>query len=119
MQLAKRCVNCGKPNPRFPVTLCALCHTRKAEAVKKYLYTVKLEAIEAYGGAFCACCLEDEILFLGLDHIENDGAIENVSGHHLYSYLRKYGFPPGFRVLCHNCNLGRYLNGGTCPHASK
>jgi hypothetical protein len=30
-------------------------------------------------------------------------------------WLRKNGFPKGFRVLCHNCNFahGHY---GYCPH---
>lgn len=23
---------------------------------------------------------------------------------------------PAFQLLCYNCNLGRYHNGGTCPH---
>jgi hypothetical protein len=30
--------------------------------------------------------------------------------------LKKRGYPPGYRVLCFNCNRGRYLNGGVCPH---
>ncbi len=25
-------------------------------------------------------------------------------------------FPPGFRVLCYNCNCGRNHNKGICPH---
>ncbi len=24
--------------------------------------------------------------------------------------------PEGFQVLCWNCNLGKYYNGGVCPH---
>jgi hypothetical protein len=26
------------------------------------------------------------------------------------------GFPAGFQVLCFNCNQGRRLNHGVCPH---
>jgi hypothetical protein len=25
-------------------------------------------------------------------------------------------FPPGFQLLCSNCNHGRARNGGICPH---
>jgi hypothetical protein len=32
--------------------------------------------------------------------------------------LRKNGFPEGFQVLCANCNIGRHINGGICPHES-
>jgi len=24
--------------------------------------------------------------------------------------------PAGFQVLCFNCNIGKQLNDGTCPH---
>ena len=36
-------------------------------------------------------------------------------GKTFYSYLRNKGWPTGYRVLCHNCNmsLGFY---GHCPH---
>jgi hypothetical protein len=25
-------------------------------------------------------------------------------------------YPPEYQVLCFNCNCGRALNGGRCPH---
>jgi hypothetical protein len=28
----------------------------------------------------------------------------------------KHNFPPGFRLLCSNCNFGRARNHGVCPH---
>jgi hypothetical protein len=30
----------------------------------------------------------------------------------------KQGFPDGFQTLCFNCNVGKYKNGGVCPHQS-
>jgi hypothetical protein len=33
----------------------------------------------------------------------------------LYHYLRKHNYPPGFRVLCHNCNMA-FGHFGRCPH---
>jgi hypothetical protein len=35
---------------------------------------------------------------------------------YFYRWLRKNGFPPGFQVLCYNCNQGKALGGGVCPH---
>ena len=34
----------------------------------------------------------------------------------LYKILRARGFPLGYRVLCHNCNLARGFY-GYCPHS--
>jgi hypothetical protein len=28
----------------------------------------------------------------------------------------KNNFPRGYRILCYNCNCGRALNNGICPH---
>lgn len=80
--------------------------------------------LEAYGGPVCACCGEREEAFLTLDHIENNGAAErlkiagrrNAAGIHTYMWLLKHGFPPGYQVLCMNCNFGKRMNNGVCPH---
>lgn len=37
-------------------------------------------------------------------------------GDRFYGYLKKLGFPPGYQVACHNCNMDRHINGGSCPH---
>ena len=34
----------------------------------------------------------------------------------MYGWLRRNSYPEGFQVLCHNCNLGKKINGGVCPH---
>lgn len=68
----------------------------------------------------CACCREDADRFLIIDHI-NGGGNEHrrqVGGSRgMYNDIRKRGFPPGFRVLCHNCNYS-YSVDKTCPHQS-
>lgn len=82
-------------------------------------HQVRLEVMEHYGGARCACCGETRIQFLGFDHIEGGGTCHRKSlgsaGRRIYYWLRSNGYPKGFRVLCHNCNmsLGFY---GYCPH---
>lgn len=68
----------------------------------------------------CACCGETIFQFLAIDHIDGGGlksrkSLGLRSSTELYRYLENEGYPPGYRVLCHNCNLaiGFY---GYCPH---
>lgn len=83
------------------------------------------EVFAAYGGYKCRCCGESERLFLSIDHVENNGAEERKSGLYrssgtaFYLWLRKSGFPPGYQVLCMNCQVGKHKNGGVCPHQRK
>ena len=94
------------------------------EKVKESQYRnrlkVKLECFEAYGGAVCACCGETELVFLALDHINGGGSQHRKElgalGEVLYRTLRREGFPPGYQVLCHNCNQAKHIL-GVCPHA--
>lgn len=80
------------------------------------------EVLSHYGGTppVCACCGEDQREFLAIDHINGGGRkhVASISGKHLVSWIRANGYPPGFRVLCHNCNfaLGFY---GHCPHDAR
>jgi hypothetical protein len=79
-------------------------------------FLLRQETIAAYGGK-CNCCKESLILLLNIDHVESrekNGSPRG--GSTLWRWLRDHGFPPGFQVLCWNCNIGRYLNGGVCPH---
>lgn len=80
---------------------------------------LKQEVIEAYGGK-CSCCGEDEKAFLELDHIYNDGAAERRRhGNHVqeWLFLKEHGWPNDrHQLLCANCNKGKHLNGGVCPH---
>lgn len=66
----------------------------------------------------CSCCGEGVLTFLALDHIDGGGGRHRreTGGGGFYLWLKKNGYPPGFRILCHNCNLGRQINGGMCPH---
>ena len=85
----------------------------------------KTAAMDAYGGK-CACCGEDNLIFLTIDHINNNGiehrkaimpnAPHSASGDVTYRWLKDNGYPEGFQCLCFNCNSGRAINGGICPH---
>lgn len=79
----------------------------------------RIACLEHYsnGKMCCACCGENRIEFLGIDHIKGGGNRERKEmGHgNIYQRLKVRGYPEGHRVLCHNCNmsLGFY---GYCPH---
>lgn len=80
----------------------------------------RMRLLQAYSGPVpaCSCCGEKELLFLAIDHIDGGGhqQRQQTGGGGFYTWLRKNNYPAGFRVLCHNCNFGRQLNGGRCPH---
>lgn len=86
--------------------------------------TVRQNVFEAYGGFVCACCGEKEPMFLTIDHVENDGNKHRKElatkigkgGTAFFDWLKRNKFPPGFQVLCRNCNWGKHANGGICPH---
>ena len=67
----------------------------------------------------CSCCSEKTIEFLQLDHIYNNGNLHRRkvgSGSILYSWVIKNNFPPILQILCANCNFGKRMNDGICPH---
>ncbi len=72
---------------------------------------VKFDAIRAYSEtSSCDICKTSFIEFLVIDHIEGGGCrhrreLGNHGSHRFYLWLMKNGYPPGYRVLCHNCNL--------------
>lgn len=82
---------------------------------------IRREVIEAYGGK-CSCCGEDNLGFLTLDHVNNDGAEHRKAlgvgrcSTRVYQWAKSNGYPDTLRVQCANCNCGRQWNGGTCPH---
>ena len=77
---------------------------------------LKRFAIDLYGGK-CSCCGESDIRFLTLDHINSDGRKDPMGrGNALYSALRNCKKRKDLQVLCFNCNCGRQINGGICPH---
>lgn len=93
----------------------------KAIAAQKIYRQSQKDAVLDHYGRFCACCGEDEPVFLSLDHVNGDGAahrreMRKRSGASLYALLIKEGFPAGFQVLCFNCNFAK-RTGNACPHA--
>jgi hypothetical protein len=90
--------------------------TRERARISQNHKREREQCFERYGRV-CACCGEDRYEFLSLDHIAGNGAQHRreMKITKMARWLIKNGFPEGFRVLCHNCNmaLGQY---GYCPH---
>ena len=96
------------------------CKTCRKSHSFQYREGLKALVYDHYGRE-CSCCGEDEILFLSIDHTKNDGAEHRrtLAGNKsisLYKYLIENNFPSDFQIMCSNCNRGRWMNGGICPH---
>lgn len=107
-----RC-RCGNPSSTHT---CADCSAR----FKALNRALKLSVLTHYssGKPECACCGESIVDFLSIDHINNDGAAhrKEIGQSKLYGWLKKNKYPAGYQVLCMNCNFGKGINGGVCPH---
>jgi len=79
---------------------------------------LRMAVYAAYGGPKCNCCGENEIRFLSMDHIDNNGGEhrkEIPSTKSLLGWLKKNNFPTGFQVLCMQCNFAKGKH-NICPH---
>ncbi len=108
--------HCCSSGPTIPgKTICVNCRTRMAENRER----LKEDVYNAYGGYVCACCRETTRVFLTIDHVNNDGNEhrKSVGGgtRNVFCWIRRNNFPPGFQVLCRNCNWAKHLL-GRCPH---
>lgn len=81
---------------------------------------IKIACFEAYGGCFCKRCDESDLDILCLDHISHNGSEDKRNrvknrkwykggGHMLYRMLKQEKYPPGYQVLCANCNLKKHM----------
>lgn len=101
----KRCYECLKAANR--------------KAAKARHHRLRGAALAAYG-TVCQCCGEAQPAFLVIDHVDGNGSahrkeIKQSGSTTLYRWLAKHQYPPGFQVLCHNCNYAKHVY-GVCPH---
>lgn len=124
----KRCSTCLQeredtlfsPLRRYPGRRAARCRFCHRDVNNRRNRALRVKVLTHYGGSppRCACCQEALLEFLGLDHIHGGGRQHRKTIRtRWWEWLRNNDYPPGFRVLCHNCNqsLGVY---GYCPHHS-
>ena len=67
----------------------------------------------------CNCCGENHRHFLQIDHIHNDGYLDkkdkSITSAIVY-YEKIIKNIQNFQILCANCNFGKLINEGVCPH---
>ena len=67
----------------------------------------------------CNCCGETNRYFLQFDHINNDGYLDrkdkSITSAIVY-YEKIIKNIQNFQILCANCNFGKLINEGVCPH---
>jgi hypothetical protein len=132
--LERKCYYCGRGLADTDKKLCQVCKAARREAwdrkfrepqklyARRKRLERKLAAFNAYGGAVCRCCGETHVEFLSIDHVDGKGAEHRrqlgkrfASGKNFYIWLKNHDYPPGFQVLCFNCNCARGFF-GQCPH---
>lgn len=110
-----KCRECGSPLSGN-MSHCASCLKRISDRNT----VLRNEILSAYGGR-CACCGETERIFLQIDHKNGGGRSDRKSGLYSatwYRWLKRHEYPSDYQILCANCNWGKHLNGGICPHQS-
>ena len=83
------------------------------ERNRQSLAKLRSDVLAAYGGA-CACCGNAYEAHLTLDHVDGGGRQERLAvgnGQRIYRRLRQKGYPPGFQILCWNCNAAKHTLG--------
>lgn len=100
---------------------CQKCQTKTNTRSRLSKANLKEDVISHYGGK-CACCGIVYLPALCIDHIEGNGnkhrkQLGGNNSFNIYGWLKKQGHPPGYQVLCWNCNAVKSFN-GTCtiPH---
>ena len=114
------CIACGNTEPLPEQQRCQQCKEKMNEAVNRNQLKLKEEAFVAYGGYRCQCCgLVKDPEFMQLDHVNGGGTSHRraINGH-VYRWLKKNDYPPGFQVLCADCNFSKGRH-GCCHHKSE
>lgn len=138
------CTGCGERPPEPDRKKCQKCSNKDKSWCDKNRHRIKSycesrksqnlldrqnrkQRIFDHYGTKCLCCGEYILLLLTIDHIHENGAEHRrqvfpnrkdrtPGGDNFYRWLEKNQYPDGFQTLCYNCNIGKYRNGGVCPH---
>ncbi len=120
----KKCYRCGATEKLKQIKkeywyfICNTCNNRHQRAYK----TRNKKLVFDHYGYICVCCGENNTLFLSIDHIDNDASADKwsngkrITGWLLYAKIIRDGYPDGYQTLCMNCNWGKRMNEGVCPH---
>jgi hypothetical protein len=118
--------NCKRaPQPGY--SLCEYHHDYSNNYIRKIRAGLRKKVLDHYGNR-CACpgCECDDVRFLTIDHVNNDGAEHRKKlgggrrGCNTLSMLRwiiKNNYPDTIQPLCMNCNSAKEWY-GICPHVT-
>ncbi len=136
------CGYCGKNKYQYGKKSCVFClqkrrdrYAAREDNIKErqrgqaaaIRYECRNRVLKHYGDK-CICCGESEHMFLALDHINGGGNEhrrqignnpnnrQGSSSTRFYKWVEKNDYPDILQILCHNCNMGKHLNDGICPH---
>lgn len=120
------CKTCAQRPPIAGQTACVPCRQRD-KSIQAIAHARFKKTIFEYYGAICNCCGETEPTFLTIDHINNDGNVQRMQiktgGTNFYRTVAKRieanDAPTDLQILCRNCNWGKHVNHGVCPHLAK
>ena len=110
--------------PKAKARRYAYCRTAEFKERQKRKYREQRYEVLAHysnGTVECACCGENIIEFLAIDHLNGGGGkhikalIQTKQSPTMFRWLRKQGYPTGYQILCHNCNMAKGFY-GQCPH---
>jgi hypothetical protein len=68
----------------------------------------------------CVCCGESRYEFLSFDHVNGGGTkhVKQIRQTAIWKWIESNGYPLGFQILCHNCNMAKGIY-GKCPHQAE
>jgi hypothetical protein len=112
------CVACGKTESREGLLFCESCSKKglRWQKIRNNLY--KIETMSHYSRNYsdvpmCAYpkCKNINLYHLTIDHINGGGNKhrKEIGTTNMYAYLRKYGYPEGYQVLCMNHQLEKKI----------
>lgn len=112
---AGKCSECGNELGSKSKFRCDRCYNEHIIKNKEYWHRDRIIVLKHYGGK-CICCGEDNLEFLEIDHINNNGAEHRkLVGRHMYQWIIKNNYPTDLRILCAGCNYARFKF-NICPH---
>lgn len=117
------CIGCGSNPINDGYVTCPRCldksriHGESYKERRNENHRILKEEVFSKYGSVCNCCREFRIAFLSIDHTQGGGNIHRKEvKSNIYRWLKRNNYPEGFQLLCHNCNHGKHINGGICPH---
>lgn len=122
----KKCPICNQFKNRFSGGMCTVCYgqsrveyNNSVKEERKYYKHKLLQLLCSKDVPECMCCGEKVELFLTVDHIQNDGFLDGRSRSNYKKILLEQNIKDKYQVLCWNCNCGKNINGGVCPHKTE